>query len=142
MIQFDSSEFSLPTVDSYEQFLKRVRHSAPGPDGVPYAAWYKTGQTGWKTLQLVGEHMMFTAGPLEGFNDSYIAMPPKGSLPEDREAVIRPPEDTRPLNLKNTDNKAITAVTSEPLANAIPRWSGIAMKRTRGRVNFGQIKTQ
>ena len=33
--------------------------------------------------------------------------PPKGTCPQDQVEVIREPEKTRPLNLKNTDNKAI-----------------------------------
>ena len=37
LLPWDFSQVPLTTVDMFSTFLKRVRHSAPGPDGLAYA---------------------------------------------------------------------------------------------------------
>ena len=41
------------------------------------------------------------------FNQSFSTFPPKGSKPNDSFEVVRAAEDTRPLGLKNTDNRIV-----------------------------------
>lgn len=71
----------------------------------------------------------------EKFGESFTALPAKGSLIEDLVQVVRPPEGTRPLNLKNCDNKTCTGVVHEVLAQDLPR---TAPKEQRGLVRFRQ----
>eukprot|EP00972_Heterocapsa_arctica_P091837 13544880-Heterocapsa_arctica.AAC.1 len=42
------------------------------------------------------------------FNDTMIVFAPKGEELEDALGVVRAPQDTRPLGLKNSDVKAIS----------------------------------
>ena len=92
-----------PTEQDVEEYLERVSHSSCGPDGIPYIAWLKAGKLAFRTLFLVVCNMCngFLAPPK--FNESFIALPPKGSRPDDPTRVIRKSEETRPLNLKNCD---------------------------------------
>ncbi len=56
--------------------------------------------------------MMDTGEAAPSFNDTSMAFLPKGEKPDDSFMVSRLPEDTRPLGLKNTDNKLIGAGTA------------------------------
>ena len=39
-----------PNVESISHFLAHAKHSAPGPDGIPYCAWKATGARGAGTM--------------------------------------------------------------------------------------------
>jgi hypothetical protein len=45
------------------EFLKRVTHSAPGPDGLPYIAWRMAGFEGAQTLFLIYSNMCLGIPP-------------------------------------------------------------------------------
>ena len=96
-----------PTPSSYSALLARARHSLPGPDGIPYAGWSAAGPLGAETRWLLGDHLAGGALPPWEFNHALQVFAPKGDQPLDDFVVLRSPEDTRPLALKNTDNKAI-----------------------------------
>ena len=52
-------------------------------------------------------------GKPKGFNLSLSAFPEKGEQEDDtREEVTRDPADTRPLSLKNCDNKTLAGVVN------------------------------
>ena len=78
-----------------------------GPDGLAYSAWNSEG--GADTLCLLSQDMACDISPALSFNDSLTAFLKKGNLAEDLEEVIRAPEATRPLGLRNSDNKIVAA---------------------------------
>ena len=104
-------------------FLKRAKASAPGPDGIPYAAWLASGSYGAAALHLAMRVMMNgTRHPL-GFNNSLGIFLPKGAADDDTLcSVKRTAENTRPLGLKNTDNKTIAAAINYTISGAITHW--------------------
>ena len=53
------------------------------------------------------------------FNDSVTLFPAKGQLDGDHEEIIREAHDTRPLSLKNTDNKIVTAVVNQAIIRSV-----------------------
>lgn len=66
--------------------------------------------------------------PLD-FNDTLMTFIPKGEEELDEKEVVRSPESTRPLGLKNSDNKLIAAVTNGSLKRGV---SGGACEVQRG----------
>ena len=62
--------------------------------------------------------------PKKGFNNSLGIFLPKGTADDDTiNSVEGSAENTRPLSLKNTDNKAIAAAVNHARANAITKWA-------------------
>jgi hypothetical protein len=58
--------------------------------------------------------------PSQGFNDLLGVFLPKGSTDEDTaKSAKRSAENTRPLSLKNTDNKIVAAVTNRSITPII-----------------------
>ena len=117
--KLDWSLLETITIVSFLSFLCSVCDSAPGPDGLPYAAWRAVGFAGAESLFLL--YIYFTAGnlPPPSFNSSSFVFPPKGSSPSDRTEVIRSSRDTRPISLKNSDNKTIAAVQNKALCKVL-----------------------
>ena len=58
-----------------------------------------------------------------GLNDSFAVFPPKGDHANDSTGPVRKPEDTRPLSLKNADNKTIAGITNCALSPKIATWA-------------------
>eukprot|EP00972_Heterocapsa_arctica_P105421 15534606-Heterocapsa_arctica.AAC.1 len=123
------TNFQPPTSHDIFRYLRNVRNSAPGPDGIPYRAWLVAGPSAWKHLHEVaswccsGQHM------LSNFNSTLLIFTPKGDEPDDAAGVVRSPENNRPLGLKNSDVKAISgaahsAVKFDLAAAASPRQNG------------------
>ena len=111
---WDFSGVSPPCLEYFEAALLNVRPSAPGPDGLPYSAWTAAGRSGAVTLHLVTQHMLsgFTM-PIRS-NASLMVFVPKGEELDER-VVTREPVDTRPLSLKNSDNKLACTVLNRKL---------------------------
>ena len=90
---------------------QHTKTTRPGPDGIPYAAWDAIGEIGDKHIaDLVDEHL--SGRPIsDSFNNSDFAFLDKGGdeVDDDRSTgvIFRHPLDTRPLTLKNTDNKKV-----------------------------------
>ena len=117
-LEVDDAPFAL--AETYAA-LRSSRPTAPGPDRIPYAAWLCT--------PLGPEHLTEVANWLaEGklmapsFNEMTQLFVPKGSREEDVQRLVRLPSETRPLALKNSDNKVVCAVANQriklPLARA------------------------
>ena len=83
--------------------------SQPGGDGLPYSAWRSTGLTGVSALLKCDRSIRQDVSPSPAFNESITVFSPRGSQPHDPVEIIREPLQTRPLSLKNTDNKIIVA---------------------------------
>ena len=105
-----SLELPLLSRLAFEVFLKLVRDSSPGSDGLPYSAWAAVVETSSCTLHELALWMSLGNRLSLDFGDSLGAFLGKGSHPEDNDGLIRTPECTRPLNMKNTDNKTIGGV--------------------------------
>ncbi len=58
------------------------------------------------------------------FNDNLSVFPPKGDSPNDVNEIVRSPMDTRPLSLKNEDNKIIASVVNDLLKKCIATRAG------------------
>eukprot|EP00969_Alexandrium_andersonii_P256398 11334954-Alexandrium_andersonii.AAC.1 len=63
-----------------------------------------------------------------GLNASLGVFVPKGDSELMEGRVARKAEDTRPLNLKNTDNKAIAAVANRIVSVKLPGWARVAQR--------------
>ena len=57
--------------------------------------------------------------PPSAFNDSATLFIPNGEFEADAVAICREPLETRPLSLKNADNKAIAAVVNRSVSEVI-----------------------
>ena len=79
-------------------------------DGLPYCAWHAAGIEGARTLYTLGETLYAGYPAPFGFDDSVTCFPPKGDDAEDVNQCTRAADDTRPLSLKNSDNKTICSV--------------------------------
>ena len=56
------------TIRELEELLQRLNNSAPGPDGIPYAAWAATVVAGTDTAVRIKELRDMTPGyPLPGY---------------------------------------------------------------------------
>ena len=93
----------------------RAKPSATGPDGLPYAAWAHSGPAAGDTLQGLYFELAAERHPCFGFNDSVTVFIPKGESDNDLELLARHPGETRPLGLKNSDNKTIAATINHSL---------------------------
>jgi hypothetical protein len=79
----------------------------------------------------------------EGFNDSLWIFPSKGSQDDDSAtAVKRGAADTRPLSLKNTDNKSLAGTVNAQLAEPISNWADEVQEGfVRGRQALNNVCT-
>ena len=121
----DCSSVGTPSVADYSHFLGKAAHSAPGPDGIPFAAWENCGQLGAETLFLYGAHLAGGDVPHDDFNESVMVFVPK-DVTEREEIdgdIVRGPMALRPLSLKSTDNKAIAGVTNNRLSPVLSKQS-------------------
>lgn len=60
----------------------------------------------------------------KGFNNPLGIFLPKGATDDDTiNCIKKSAENTRPLGLKNTDNKAIAAAVNNAIAKAITKWA-------------------
>ena len=105
----DFSGVAPPTVDDFRAAASWARSSAPGRDGIPYEAWAAAGDSGASTLHAVCCSLL-QGVPIPmpiSFNDGVMVFAPKGEREGDESAVFREAVDTRPLSLKNSDNKLV-----------------------------------
>ena len=112
-----------PSSAGFQAFLRRAPHSACGPDGIPYSAWRAAGDSGVQTLLKLGWHIMSSGSPPPAFNESLSVFIPKPVEDTPGHEGCRAPEDTRPLSLKNCDNKAVAAVLNQALSAVTPTWA-------------------
>ena len=96
--------------------VSKMRDTSPGPDGLPYTAWGKAGDT---VLELVYDAYIALLGGTQlpkGFNHSDMVFIPKGDQAEEDGTFIRKPSETRPLNLSNSVAKIIAAAINNTLS--------------------------
>ena len=102
-----------PDYWTYCRVLANPRNARPGNDTLPDQAWSAAGCSGIKTLMAVDSQLRQVTLPdsedCKYFNDSGIAFLPKGEKEHDLVEICREPAETRPISLKNTDNKVVMA---------------------------------
>jgi hypothetical protein len=110
-----------PSSTTFSRFLSRVRHSGPGKNGIPYAAYAKSLDLSSVILYDTSVWLRSGQRMLIEFNDTLQVFTPKGEEELDDKEIVRSPDSTRPLGLKNTDNKAIAACTNSSIKHAVAR---------------------
>ena len=106
-------DFAPPSSAFIGFFLRRAQDSAPGVDGIPYSAWFRSGPDGWRLLHQVAVWLCAGLGMLMDFNDTFIDFVAKGFEDDDHINIIRETSASRPLGLKNCDVKAVSGATHD-----------------------------
>eukprot|EP00959_Pyramimonas_sp_CCMP1952_P135433 2833784-Pyramimonas_sp.AAC.2 len=106
--QIPAMDMPPPSNRAIVRVLERARPSAPGPDNLPCEAW-KAAPGG--ADMLYDSMMWMLDGHSLGYEYNHMlgVFAPKGSEEGDESGAIRTAGHTRPLGLKNADNKIITA---------------------------------
>jgi len=113
----------------YYRTIYSMGDTMPGNDGLPYSSWRSSGVRGVRCLMNTDLDLRRGISPPPSFNESGILFAPKGSQPHDPVEVIREPLQTRPLSLKNSDNKLIVASNVKSLE---PQYQLITHKTQNG----------
>ena len=117
---FDWSAGVLPCRWSVGAALQVAKASAPGPDGIPAHAWKAAGARGTAILTDVCYSLMNGGRLPDMWNASLAIFPPKHATSlEQALGAVRQPDDTRPLNLKNNDNKAVASAVNFSFSAAV-----------------------
>eukprot|EP00959_Pyramimonas_sp_CCMP1952_P266836 5578615-Pyramimonas_sp.AAC.1 len=101
---FDWSEVSPPTVSQIQATLARAKPTAPGPDGLPHAAW----QQRPLSAEMLFDLLLYLQ--LTDMSDIILVFAPKGRREDDSQCVVREVASTRPLALKSADVKVLSSV--------------------------------
>ena len=121
-MDFELSSVGPPSEDEVFEFYRKARHSAPGPDGLPYGAWKATGRIGARATARGIKQLMEGKPAPANFNNSLGIFPAKGEADDDSKLMKRRQAgDTRPLSCKNTDSKGVAATVNRQLADPIAR---------------------
>ena len=117
--QFDFTHFEPPSSSYIHYYLRQVRNSSPGVDGIPFRAWLRSGPTAWRLLHHVAVWLCQGLGMLSNFNDTLMIFIAKGQEADDDSGVVRSSGATRPLGLKNADVKCISGATYHMLRSSL-----------------------
>ena len=113
----------------FSMIIMSAKHSSPGPDGIPYAAWACDIRA---QVILYSAYMMWMTDGYTPvfFNIAYLWLLPKGTPPDG----IFNPSDTRPLSGANADAKIFAMALAERFNTVVNKWA-IAAQRgfIRGR---------
>ena len=119
----------LPTIqwelgeDEFAKVLSKTGDTAPGPDGIPYAAWRGAPKEVTKLLFQAYTSWIQGAEVPDDFNFAFLVLIPKGDHTEDHQLVARAPGDTRPLSLSNSDSKVLANALRATIEEAINNWA-------------------
>jgi exonuclease III len=90
-----------PCLDHIISAIKHTNNSAPGPDGIPFAAFRVCKDIIAPILLDVLQQLMLKVKPPPGFNHGLLTLLPK--------KLTGKPKDTRPLSIPNSDNRIISS---------------------------------
>ena len=117
---WDWAEAAPPGINDYLQCMGRAVDSAPGPDGIPFAAWRSAGLCGAQTLHQVDTRLRQSLLMPTTFTEGICVYPPKGTEADDEtNGAARTPENTRPLTLRNCDAKVIASAWNHSLKKSL-----------------------
>jgi len=94
-----------PDIWNYFRVTNTHKNTAPGPDAFPYSAWKHRHSA--MALQEADQELRLGHPAPTGFNDSCCKFSPKEDNSQDGRETLREAAKTRPLSLKNCDNKMI-----------------------------------
>jgi hypothetical protein len=114
--------------NSFSVMLLLTPNSAPGPDGITYAALKKAGDVAHDFLYRCYCDLLDTGKLPAHFNESLMIFLPKGELEDDIFQTRRTADATRPLNLSNTIAKVIASALSRPLTS-VAKHTVVAQQR-------------
>jgi hypothetical protein len=114
--QAESNRWEISKKD-VERAVKMSKHSAPGPDGIPYKVWKELGDFGvtilWAAMAELQkpeaiETLKEAYGGMHEFNAGVMVCLPKSATEraEDGDEVYEA-TNTRPLAIGNTDNRIL-----------------------------------
>ncbi len=106
----DVASVCAPSAADLAAAAKRSASSAPGPDGLPRAAWGGAGAAGADALERVSDAMLQLFGPPRAFLETLAVYLPMGEQAGDEDGAGQAPGDTRPIRLKKCDDKLTCAV--------------------------------
>ena len=96
------------------------KHSAPGPDGIPFGAWKHAGPMAIASLMQIIPEVLNDGMLALDWNSSTAVFPHKNPVQEEFcLGAMRCPDDTRPLNLKNTDNKLVASAINSVIKGTL-----------------------
>ena len=106
------ADLQLPSEDDIGNQIKRAKHSSPGRDGIPNAAWQADLETAVKTIHPVSQAIAEEIPPAD-FNDSNVVFAPKGKEQSNSYnakviQLTRTPGTLRTIFLLNADNKYVS----------------------------------
>ena len=107
----DLSLCPCPTVVDVERAINKSNDSAPGPDGVPFAAWRAVAPLAAPLLYSALQAMLRGQLPPPGFNLGTLFL-----IPKKLTGVI---SDTRPISVTNTDNRILASVMASAIMPAV-----------------------
>ena len=107
----DSSLCSKPDLDLVTDIINRPNNSAPGPDGIPFAAWRAVADIAAPILLNVSDAIADGRVPPDGFNHGLLYR-----LPKKDTGLL---SDTRLLSVTNTDNRILAAVVARGIMPAV-----------------------
>ena len=120
-----------PSRSTLTAVMRRAAPTAPGVDGIPTSAWLAAGGAGLAVLGDIMDHMLSGFSMGWYFCSSLNVYPPKKTGPQDL-GVAREPQDTRPLSMKISAGKIISAAINFSMRGMIAAW---ADKNQRGFVS-------
>ena len=114
-LPFPADKFKL-TKKHIRRAIDHSNNSAPGPDGIPFAAWRKLGPLAVSTLFDAFQDMTAEGGPermaeqYPDFNASLLLfLPKKASGTLEDGTVFYDADSVRPLNVTNADNRLLAS---------------------------------
>ena len=96
---FDS--IGLPEIEDYESNIAAQKHSSPGPDGVPFAAYKAIASTTAAALKNLADVFASQPPPNQKFTQNFWFGPPPSHLPP-----FPPPGADHPSNLMDVRHRA------------------------------------
>jgi hypothetical protein len=99
------------TLDSVLYAINHSGNTAPGPDGIPFAAWRAAPDLAAPVLLKVFRAISSGQPPPSGFNNGLLFL-----LPKKKTGLV---SDTRPLSVTNTDNRLIAATVAHSIMPAM-----------------------
>lgn len=91
----------LPPPDAVARYIRSMRDSAPGPDGIPYSAWKATGVIGAQSIRDVLQHVLDGGAFPEDSCKSLMVFISKAG----KDGLVAKADEMRPISLTNTDAK-------------------------------------
>jgi endonuclease/exonuclease/phosphatase family metal-dependent hydrolase len=104
----------LPPPDAVARYIRSMRDSAPGPDGIPYSAWLAAGALGAQSICDVFQHVLDGgAFPVDARTSLMVFISKAG-----KDGATAKAEEMRPISLTNTDAKLWASLLNFGLARS------------------------